>query len=92
MHTTSLCSPHIDLQNEDNKDDDRDQKLANLRKLLSPEVLALSGLFPVAPSLPLTLDAETLRIERLRSLFWYLPPVDEAAELRNIYFQHAAWM
>ncbi|KAH9935858.1 uncharacterized protein BXZ73DRAFT_45387 [Epithele typhae] len=78
--------------NEDNKDDDRDQRLINLRKLLSAEVLALSGLFPVAPSLPLTVDAETMKIERLRSLFWYLPPMDEANELRNNYFQHAAWM
>lgn len=33
-----------------------------------------------------------MRIERLRSLFWYLPPVDEATELRHIYYQHAAWM
>ena len=33
-----------------------------------------------------------MRIERLRSLFWYLPPVEEATELRNIYYQHAAWM
>ncbi|OBZ66412.1 GTP-binding protein Rho3 [Grifola frondosa] len=80
------------LTNEDNQDEDRDQRLANLRKLLSPEVLSLSGLFPVAPNIPLTLDAETQRIERLRSLFWYLPPADEAAELRQIYYQHAAWM
>ncbi|KAI0741490.1 fungal-specific transcription factor domain-containing protein [Daedaleopsis nitida] len=80
------------LTNEENKDDDRDQRLTNLRKLLSPEVLSLSGLFPIAPNIPLTLDAETMRIERLRSLFWYLPPLDEATELRNIYFQHAAWM
>ena len=65
------------------KDDDRDQRLTNLRKLLSPEVLSLSGLFPVAPSLPLTLDAETMRIERLRSLFWYLPPVEEATGERH---------
>ncbi|KAM5532910.1 hypothetical protein V8D89_013462 [Ganoderma adspersum] len=80
------------LTNEENKDDDRDQRLTNLRKLLSPEVLSLSGLFPIAPSLPLTLDAETMRIERLRSLFWYLPPVDEAGELQKNYYQHAAWM
>ena len=33
-----------------------------------------------------------MRVERLRSLFWYLPPLDEATELRNIYYQHAAWM
>ena len=66
--------------------------MSALRKLLSPEVLSLSGLFPIAPSLPLTLDAQTMKLERLRSLFWYLPGVDEAAELRRIYFQHAAWM
>ncbi|KAH9888914.1 fungal-specific transcription factor domain-containing protein [Cubamyces lactineus] len=80
------------LTNEDNEDDARDQRMSALRKLLSPEVLSLSGLFPIAPSLPLTLDAQTMKLERLRSLFWYLPGVDEAAELRRIYFQHAAWM
>ncbi|KAI8996345.1 hypothetical protein BD414DRAFT_408664 [Trametes punicea] len=78
--------------NEDNEDDARDQRLSALRKLLSPEVLSLSGLFPIAPSLPLTLDAQTMKTERLRSLFWYLPGLDEACELRRIYFQHAAWM
>ncbi|KAI0820381.1 fungal-specific transcription factor domain-containing protein [Trametes gibbosa] len=80
------------LTNEDNQDDLRDHRLSQLSKLLSPEVLSLSGLFPIAPSLPLTVDAQTMKIERLRSLFWYLPGVDEAAELRRIYFQHAAWM
>ncbi|KAI9064180.1 hypothetical protein FKP32DRAFT_1570746 [Trametes sanguinea] len=78
--------------NEDNEDDARDQRMSALRKLLSPEILSLSGLFPIAPSLPLTVDAHTMKIERLRSLFWYLPGLDEATELRRIYFQHAAWM
>ncbi|OSD02999.1 hypothetical protein PYCCODRAFT_1477291 [Trametes coccinea BRFM310] len=80
------------LTNEDNEDDARDQRMSALRKLLSPEILSLSGLFPIAPSLPLTVDAHTMKIERLRSLFWYLPGLDEATELRRIYFQHAAWM
>ncbi|KAI0372775.1 hypothetical protein BV20DRAFT_1014847 [Pilatotrama ljubarskyi] len=80
------------LTNEDNQDDLRDQRQTQLRKLLSPEVLSLSGLFPIAPSLPLTQDDQTMKLERLRSLFWYLPGVDEAYELRRMYFQHAAWM
>ncbi|EIW58721.1 uncharacterized protein TRAVEDRAFT_123989 [Trametes versicolor FP-101664 SS1] len=75
-----------------NQDDLRDHRLSQLAKLLSPEVLSLSGLFPIAPSLPLTPDAQTMKLERLRSLFWYLPGVDEACELRRIYFQNAAWM
>ncbi|KAI0763745.1 fungal-specific transcription factor domain-containing protein [Trametes elegans] len=80
------------LTNEDNQDDSRDHRASQLAKLLSPEVLSLSGLFPIAPSLPMTSDAQTMKLERLRSLFWYLPGVDEASELRRIYFQHAAWM
>ncbi|KAI0080184.1 hypothetical protein K474DRAFT_1590475 [Panus rudis PR-1116 ss-1] len=74
------------------QDEDRDDQFANLRRILPPEVLALAGFFPIAPHIPPTLDAENNRMERLRSLFWYLPPADEAAELRRIYFQHAAWM
>ncbi|KAI0924799.1 hypothetical protein AcW2_005572 [Taiwanofungus camphoratus] len=80
------------LTNEGSNQEDRDNRFAHLRKLLPPEVLALSGLFPVAPHIPLTPDAESDRLERLRTLFWYLPPADEAAELRQIYFTHAAWM
>ena len=63
-----------------------------MRSLLPPEVLSLAGFFPIAPHIPPSIDAEAERMERLRSLFWYLPPADEAAELRQIYFQHAAWM
>ncbi|OCH91033.1 hypothetical protein OBBRIDRAFT_792742 [Obba rivulosa] len=135
-----------------------DTRLSAVRNLLPPEILALSGVFPIAPPLPRTslsiplssspttvsptalthsssttsaaynenspnsafptaptvfpgspsagfafgeqdeaeraeaarLEAD--RAERLRVLSFYLPPVDEAAELRDIYFQHAAWM
>ncbi|PCH44398.1 hypothetical protein WOLCODRAFT_76356 [Wolfiporia cocos MD-104 SS10] len=74
------------------QDDDRDHRRASLRQLLPPEILALSGVFPVAPHIPHTDESESDRLERLRTLFWYLPPADEAAELRQIYFQHAAWM
>lgn len=92
-HTRALiCTLTLPTQNEDNQDDLRDHRPSQLAKLLSPEVLSLSGLFPIAPSLPLTVDAQTMKIERLRSLFWYLPGVDEASELRRIYFQNAAWM
>lgn len=80
------------LQNESSREEDRDQRQANLRQLLAPEVLALSGVFPVAPHIQPTVESESDRLERLRTLFWYLPPAAEAAELRQIYFQHAAWM
>ncbi|KAI0629186.1 fungal-specific transcription factor domain-containing protein [Trametes polyzona] len=80
------------LTNEDNRDDSRDHRLAQLESMLSPEVLSLSGLFPIASSLPLTSDAQTMKLERLRSLFWYMPGPEEAFELRRVYFQHAAWM
>ncbi|THG97365.1 hypothetical protein EW026_g4615 [Hermanssonia centrifuga] len=80
------------LQNEGQQEQDREDRLAALRKLLPAEVLSLAGFFPIAPNISATPDVEAERIDRLRSLFWYLPPADEAADLRLIYFQHAAWM
>jgi hypothetical protein len=68
---------------------DREDRMAALHKLLPQEILSLAGLFPVSPSIPPTPDAEQERLERLRGLFWYLPPADEAADLRHNYFQHA---
>ena len=59
---------------------------------LPPEVLALAGFFPIAPNIPPTVDAEEEKMERVRGLYWYLPPSDEAEELRHIYYTHAAWM
>ncbi|THH32375.1 hypothetical protein EUX98_g1822 [Antrodiella citrinella] len=80
------------LQNEGSKQADRDDRLANLRRVLPQEVLALAGFFPIAPNIPPTIDSELDKMDRLRSLYWYLPPADEAAELRQIYYTHAAWM
>ncbi|GBE86514.1 fungal-specific transcription factor domain-containing protein [Sparassis latifolia] len=71
---------------------EKDDRLENLRRLLPPEVLALSGLFPVAPNILPIFDAELDRIQRLHTLSWCLPQAHEAAELRSIYFRHAAWM
>ncbi|PSR73788.1 hypothetical protein PHLCEN_2v10358 [Hermanssonia centrifuga] len=75
--------------NEGQQEQDREDRLAALRKLLPAEVLSLAGFFPIAPNISATPDVEAERIDRLRSLFWYLPPADEAADLRLIYFQHA---
>ncbi|EKM50390.1 uncharacterized protein PHACADRAFT_263672 [Phanerochaete carnosa HHB-10118-sp] len=77
------------LQNE-TQEQDKEDRLAALRKILPAEVLSLAGVFPVAPNIPSTPEVDAERIDRLRSLFWYLPPADEAADLRHIYFQHAA--
>ena len=57
--------------------------------MLPAEILSLAGLFPIAPDITATQDLDAVRIDQLRSLFWYLPPADEAADLRHIYFQHA---
>ncbi|KAH8093729.1 fungal-specific transcription factor domain-containing protein [Cristinia sonorae] len=80
------------LQNEGSRQIDRDNRLMNLRHVLPQEVLALAGFFPVAPNIPPTVDYEMEKMERLRSLSWYLPRADEAADLRQIYYTHAAWM
>lgn len=77
------------VQNEGQQEQDRENRLAALRKLLPAEVLSLAGFFPIAPNISPTAESEGERIDRLRSLFWYLPPADEAADLRHIYFQHA---
>lgn len=79
----------MDLQNEQVQEQAREDRLAALQKLLPPDILSLSGFFPVAPNISPTADTEVDRLERLRSLYWYLPPADEAADLRTIYFQHA---
>ena len=79
-------------QNEGSREADRDDRLSNLRRVLPPEVLALAGFFPIAPNIPPTVDAEEEKMERVRGLYWYLPPSDEAEELRHIYYTHAAWM
>ncbi|KAI0691234.1 hypothetical protein BC835DRAFT_1279571 [Cytidiella melzeri] len=77
---------------EESRKNEREDRMGALHRILPQEVLSLAGLFPVAPNIPPTAELEAERLERLRGLFWYLPPADEAADLRQIYFQHAAWM
>ncbi|THH15615.1 hypothetical protein EW146_g4890 [Bondarzewia mesenterica] len=77
------------LQNEDMQEECPDDRSADLQGILPPEILEISSSFRLAPMNKQTSEAIS---ERLRSLYWYLPPADKAAELRDIYFSHAAWM
>ncbi|KAH9946509.1 hypothetical protein B0H21DRAFT_693617 [Amylocystis lapponica] len=79
--------------NESNQDE-RDDRLANLRLQLPAEILALSGVFPVAPNITSTVDAlyHSARTDRLSKIYWHLPPAAEAQKLQQFYFTHAAWM
>lgn len=80
------------LQNEERREQELDNRRDNLKRVLPQEILTMAGVFPVASHLPSTTESDADRLHNLRSLFWYLPPADEAAELRQIYYQHAAWM
>ncbi|TFY55189.1 hypothetical protein EVJ58_g8404 [Rhodofomes roseus] len=80
------------LTNENSREQELDNRRGNLQKLLSPEILVMASVLPIASHLPPTPESESSRLDQLRSLFWYLPPADEAIELRQIYYQHAAWM
>lgn len=51
--------------------------------------MSLAGFFPIAPSIATAVELNDEKINRLQSLYWYLPPADEAADLRHIYFHHA---
>ncbi|KAI0343143.1 hypothetical protein BDW22DRAFT_1329101 [Trametopsis cervina] len=79
-------------QQEEQQDPNREDRMEDLRKVLPPEILSLAGLFPLAPNIPPNAEVEAERLERIRGLFWYLPPAEEAEDLKHIYFQHAAWM
>ena len=71
------------------EEENPDDRSAELKKILPPEILEISSAFRLAPMNQQSSDAIN---DRLRSLYWYLPPADKAAELRDIYFSHAAWM
>ncbi|TFY72315.1 hypothetical protein EVG20_g695 [Dentipellis fragilis] len=77
------------LQNEHVDDETPEDIREGLRNLLPAEILDLSGFFPVSP---VTLPSFETLSDRIRNLYWYLPGVDKAGELRDIYFSHAAWM
>lgn len=77
------------LQNE-NPDDQQSEHMLSLQRMLPSEVLTQAASMPVSQD-PQDMNV-ALRSERLHSLFWFLPPMDRAIELRNTYFAHAAWM
>jgi hypothetical protein len=49
----------------------------------------MTGTFPLSPLVQPGMD---LPADRLQALYWYLPPADKAAALRDVYFTCAAWM
>ncbi|KAJ7281861.1 fungal-specific transcription factor domain-containing protein [Mycena rebaudengoi] len=76
------------LQNETAEEDEaEDDHLTSLQRVLPSHILTRAAAFPISPVAPPTHEGESLR-----SLFWYLPPGAKAAELRDIYYTHAAWM
>lgn len=78
------------LQNEFPEDEDEEtERMASLQNVLPAEVLARSSTFPIAPANLPNLEIENLQ---LQNLIWYLPPAEKAVELKEIYYQHAAWM
>ncbi|KDQ61622.1 hypothetical protein JAAARDRAFT_204099 [Jaapia argillacea MUCL 33604] len=83
----STASSSYFLQNEE--DEEPDDRLATVRNLLPDEILILTGSFPI---IPMIRTASNLEVDRLKSLYWYLPDHNTAAHLRQVYYRHAAWM
>lgn len=77
------------LQNESPEDEPTDDRLSQLSSVLPVEILALTGSFPITRTVqPYT----GLQLDRLQTLFLYLPDYQSATRLRDIYYHHAAWM
>ncbi|KAF8141711.1 fungal-specific transcription factor domain-containing protein [Boletus edulis] len=85
----SIANSWYFLQNEaSDAQESEESRLASLQNVLSPEILARSGAFPLVPnSLPLEVESV-----RLRELFWYLPESHKAHYLCRVYFTFGAWM
>lgn len=77
------------LQNETGEDEQMDDRLLSLHTVLPQKILAQAAAFPISPLIHSSPEAETVT---LQNLYWYLPSADRAAELRSIYYRHAAWM
>ncbi|KIM44896.1 hypothetical protein M413DRAFT_442869 [Hebeloma cylindrosporum] len=71
--------------NELSEEDEQDDHLVTLQNILTPEILARAGSFPISP-------LSVISNVGLQTLYWYLPPAEIAHELRSIYYSHAAWM
>ncbi|KIY69236.1 hypothetical protein CYLTODRAFT_452841 [Cylindrobasidium torrendii FP15055 ss-10] len=79
------------LQNEQNEEPTQYRDpAANLVGILPQEILQRAAAFPVTPGLHATSsDSDPACIQ---NLLWYLPEAQRAAELRDIYYRHAAWL
>jgi hypothetical protein len=78
------------LQNELPENDDEEiERIASLQNILPPDVLGHSSAFPIGPTRLPNFDLENIH---LQNLVWYLPTADNALELKQVYYQHAAWM
>ena len=59
-----------------------------LEGILDPKILKRSACIPISSPANIASQVDST----IRDLFWYLPPAEKAAELRSVYFRHAAWM
>ncbi|KAG6897388.1 hypothetical protein C0992_002051 [Termitomyces sp. T32_za158] len=76
------------LQNEDPEEDEAENRSAILHTVLSPDVLKKASALPIDSAAP-ALESEQLSPQ---ALCWYLPAANKALELRQTYYNHAAWM
>jgi Mg2+ and Co2+ transporter CorA len=76
------------IQNEFPEGEEPDDQLARLESILPPDILRRSASIPIASPSHSSPHPDTV----VRDLLWYFPPPNKAAELRSIYFRHAAWM
>ena len=74
-------------QNESPEEESEDRTYA-LEQVLPAEILALGESFPTSP----TGSPITHATSRFNNLVGYLPDLEKAAQLRDIYYQRAAWM
>ncbi|KAL0580577.1 hypothetical protein V5O48_001402 [Marasmius crinis-equi] len=83
-----IANSWLFLQNESGEDDDQqDNHLATLQNMLPVQILNRAAALPITTTV--RPEPETVT---LQSLYWYLPSVERAAELRSIYYRYAAWM
>ncbi|KAF9048213.1 hypothetical protein BDZ89DRAFT_1057787 [Hymenopellis radicata] len=76
--------------NQDSDDTEFEDQMAELLTLLPAQILTKASAFPVSVGLQhASPDSDPASIQNLT---WYLPPAERAAELRSIYYRHAAWM
>ncbi|KAG6867816.1 hypothetical protein C0993_010694 [Termitomyces sp. T159_Od127] len=75
------------LQNENPEEDEGENPLTVLHTVLSPDILKKASALPIDSAASVT-ESELSP----QALCWYLPPAQKALELRQTYYDHAAWM